>query len=172
MSILKIIYIPDYLKSYSLCSIGCPQSPQNFTLIVVLSIIGNLILLVIIMVFSYYFANKARGFIVNYLPTMVNTTSNNRTQNQVLVSEVDAPTWRRSYKREACRFTTQRLYTFTQNYLTRLGLGGFVVVYKGQFPNRVKIAMKVLNKNSDRAAEEEFMAEVATIERTYNLNSC
>uniref|UniRef100_F6H3B3 Protein kinase domain-containing protein n=1 Tax=Vitis vinifera TaxID=29760 RepID=F6H3B3_VITVI len=44
------------------------------------------------------------------------------------------------------------------------------MVYKGQFPNGVKIAVKVLNRNSDRQTEEQFMAEVGTIGRTYHIN--
>ncbi|KAI3842010.1 hypothetical protein MKX03_022997 [Papaver bracteatum] len=68
------------------------------------------------------------------------------------------------------RFTTQELHSFTNNYATRLGSGGFGVVYQGQLPNGVKIAVKVLNRNEDKNVEEQFMAEVGTIGRTYHIN--
>ncbi|XP_052177178.1 rust resistance kinase Lr10-like isoform X3 [Diospyros lotus] len=92
----------------------------------------------------------------------------------VHVWEVDAPTMERFLedlaKEKPIRFTVQELCTFTSNYSTRLGSGGFGIVYKGQLPNRVKIAVKVLNRNSVGRAEEQFMAEVTTIGRTYHRN--
>lgn len=68
------------------------------------------------------------------------------------------------------RFSPQQLVNFTHNYATRLGSGGFGVVYKGQFPNGVQVAVKILNQTSDKGAEEQFMAEVSTIGRTYHIN--
>ncbi|CAL5440347.1 unnamed protein product [Camellia sinensis] len=92
----------------------------------------------------------------------------------VQVWEMDVPTMERFLqdlaKERPVRFTAQQLCSFTTNYATRLGLGGFGVVYKGQFPNGVKIAVKVLNRSLDRGAEEQFMAEVSTIGRTYHIN--
>ncbi|XP_052181659.1 rust resistance kinase Lr10-like isoform X1 [Diospyros lotus] len=96
------------------------------------------------------------------------------TSHVVHVWEVDAPTMERILedlaKEKPIRFTAQELCTFTSNYSTRLGSGGFGIVYKGQFPNGVKIAVKVLNRNSDGRAEEQSMAEVTTIGRTYHRN--
>ncbi|PIN26129.1 Serine/threonine protein kinase [Handroanthus impetiginosus] len=68
------------------------------------------------------------------------------------------------------RFTAQQLFTFTENYNTVLGRGGFGSVYKGQLPNGVKIAVKVLNRGPDKSIEEQFMAEVGTIGRTHHIN--
>ncbi|KAJ0965636.1 hypothetical protein J5N97_026774 [Dioscorea zingiberensis] len=73
-------------------------------------------------------------------------------------------------KERPVRFTPQNLIDFTQNYTKKLGSGGFGVVYKGQFPNGVQIAVKVLHKTQDKQAEEQFMAEVGTIGRTYHIN--
>ncbi|KAG9130921.1 hypothetical protein Leryth_006689 [Lithospermum erythrorhizon] len=73
-------------------------------------------------------------------------------------------------KQKQVRFTAQQLFSFTNNYAKRLGSGGFGVVYKGQLSNGLKIAVKVLNRSSDRKAEEQFMAEVGTIGKTYHIN--
>ncbi|GKV37834.1 hypothetical protein SLEP1_g45808 [Rubroshorea leprosula] len=73
-------------------------------------------------------------------------------------------------KEKLVRFTAQQLCAFASNYSTRLGFGGFGVVYKEQFPNGVKIAVKVLERSSARAAGDQFMAEVGTIGKTYHMN--
>ncbi|OVA16305.1 Protein kinase domain [Macleaya cordata] len=87
---------------------------------------------------------------------------------------VDAATMERFLhdmaREKSIRFTAQELHSFTMNYSTRLGSGGFGVVYQGQFPNGIKIAVKVLSKSSDKRVEEQFMAEVGTIGRTYHIN--
>ncbi|KAK3019958.1 hypothetical protein RJ639_003005 [Escallonia herrerae] len=94
--------------------------------------------------------------------------------NVVQVWEVDAPTMERFLqdlaREKPVRFTAQQICSFTNNYSTTLGSGGFGVVYKGQLPNGVKIAVKVLKKSIDRTAEEQFMAEIGTIGRTYHIN--
>ncbi|KAJ0965634.1 hypothetical protein J5N97_026772 [Dioscorea zingiberensis] len=69
------------------------------------------------------------------------------------------------------RFTRQQLADFTGNYATRLGSGGFGAVYKGKLPNEVRVAVKVLNGDLDyKSAEEQFMAEMGTIGRTFHAN--
>ncbi|XP_039142101.1 rust resistance kinase Lr10-like [Dioscorea cayenensis subsp. rotundata] len=73
-------------------------------------------------------------------------------------------------KERPVRFTTQNIIDFTQNFAQKLGSGGFGIVYKGQFPNGVQIAVKVLHKTQDKRAEEQFMAEIGTIGRTYHIN--
>ena len=94
--------------------------------------------------------------------------------NMTKVWEVDRPTMEKFFqeiaKEKPVRFTEKQLSSFTAKYSTRLGSGGFGVVYKGQFPNGVEIAVKVLSKDSDRQAEEQFMEEVGTIDRTYHIN--
>ncbi|VAH37660.1 unnamed protein product [Triticum turgidum subsp. durum] len=59
---------------------------------------------------------------------------------------------------------------FTQGFAHKLGSGGFGVVYRGRFPNGAPVAVKVLNSTLGRRAEEQFMAEVGTIGRTYHIN--
>jgi serine/threonine protein kinase len=73
-------------------------------------------------------------------------------------------------KERPIKFTPFHLEAFTVNYSEKIGSGGFGVVYKGQLPNGVPVAVKVLNSNLDKRAEEQFMAEVGTIGRTYHLH--
>lgn len=44
------------------------------------------------------------------------------------------------------------------------------MVYKGLLPNGVNIVVKVLNRSSDKAAEKQFVVEVATLGITYHIN--
>uniref|UniRef100_A0A0E0KW51 Protein kinase domain-containing protein n=1 Tax=Oryza punctata TaxID=4537 RepID=A0A0E0KW51_ORYPU len=68
------------------------------------------------------------------------------------------------------RFSAQQLRAFTKNYAHKVGSGGFGVVYRGRFPSGVPVAVKVLNSTLGKRAEEQFMAEVGTIGRTYHIN--
>ncbi|GLT71169.1 hypothetical protein SLA2020_432060 [Shorea laevis] len=68
------------------------------------------------------------------------------------------------------RFSPEQLAGFTENYSTVLGSGGFGVVFKGQFPNGAQVAVKVLNGELNKHVEEQFMAEVGTMGRTYHFN--
>jgi hypothetical protein len=68
------------------------------------------------------------------------------------------------------RFSSQQLRGFTQGFAHRIGSGGFGAVYMGRFPNGSPVAVKVLNSTLGRRAEEQFMAEVGTIGRTYHIN--
>ncbi|XP_073010080.1 rust resistance kinase Lr10-like [Typha latifolia] len=73
-------------------------------------------------------------------------------------------------KEKPMRFTPQQLLDFTKNYSQQLGAGGFGKVYKGQFPNGIQIAVKVLNSSIEKRPGEQFIAEVSTIGRTYHKN--
>lgn len=44
------------------------------------------------------------------------------------------------------------------------------MVYKGEFPNGIQVAVKVLKENVSKRVEEQFMAEVSTMCRTYHIN--
>ncbi|KAG6705761.1 hypothetical protein I3843_07G189900 [Carya illinoinensis] len=68
------------------------------------------------------------------------------------------------------RLSPEQLKDFTENYSTILGSGGFGVVFKGRFPNGVQVAVKVLNGDLNKQVEEQFMAEVSTMGRTYHIN--
>ncbi|XP_058113723.1 rust resistance kinase Lr10-like [Magnolia sinica] len=68
------------------------------------------------------------------------------------------------------QFSPQQLEIFTHNYTTRLGSGGYGVVYKGEFPNGMQIAVKVIKGQSEKEVEEQFMAEVGTVGRTHHIN--
>ncbi|XP_026404033.1 rust resistance kinase Lr10-like [Papaver somniferum] len=95
--------------------------------------------------------------------------------NLVKVWELDAATMERFLHDIAeeitTRFTAEALQIFTNNYSTRLGSGAFGVVYQGKFPNGIKIAVKVLKRNpNSKKVEEQFMAKVGTIGKTYHIN--
>uniref|UniRef100_A0A0D9ZRT2 Protein kinase domain-containing protein n=1 Tax=Oryza glumipatula TaxID=40148 RepID=A0A0D9ZRT2_9ORYZ len=68
------------------------------------------------------------------------------------------------------RFSARQLRAFTKSYAHKVGSGGFGVVYRGVFPSGAPVAVKVLNSTLGKRAEEQFMAEVGTIGRTYHIN--
>nr|XP_043629799.1 cold-responsive protein kinase 1-like [Erigeron canadensis] len=69
------------------------------------------------------------------------------------------------------RFSHQDINALTGNFTSFLGSGGYGEVYKGTFPNGVRIAVKVLkNKLSDKKVQEQFMAEIGTLGRTHHVN--
>ncbi|KDP35365.1 hypothetical protein JCGZ_10349 [Jatropha curcas] len=69
------------------------------------------------------------------------------------------------------RFSPQQIEEFTTNCSTILGSGGYGVVFQGELPNGVPVAVKILTNHSrDKKLEEQFMAEVSTIGRTYHAN--
>ncbi|RVW21891.1 putative cysteine-rich receptor-like protein kinase 16 [Vitis vinifera] len=66
----------------------------------------------------------------------------------------------------------KQLAAYTRNYSTKLGSGGFGEIYKVEFPNGAQMAVKVPNHNNSisKRVEEQFMAGVSTIGRTYYRN--
>ena len=130
----------------------------------------TVVIFVIIAIISCYRATKIKEEKVKELQAIVAPPA----YNVYKVWNVGAPTMERLLQEVArekpVRFTAQQLCSFTSNYSTTLGAGGFGVVHKGQFPNGRKIAVKVLNRSSARTTEEQFMAEVGTIGRTYHRN--
>ncbi|GKU87501.1 hypothetical protein SLEP1_g1894 [Rubroshorea leprosula] len=73
-------------------------------------------------------------------------------------------------KEKPVRCTAQQLDDFTSNYSKRLGSGAYGDVYEGQFPNGVKIAVKLLKEKYEGAAKKQFMAEIGTLGRTHHIN--
>ncbi|GLU01150.1 hypothetical protein SLE2022_184740 [Rubroshorea leprosula] len=73
-------------------------------------------------------------------------------------------------KEKPVRYTAQQLDDFTRNYSKRLGSGAYGDVYEGQFPNGVKIAVKLLKEKYEGATKKQFMAEIGTIGRTHHIN--
>ncbi|XP_042521226.1 rust resistance kinase Lr10-like [Macadamia integrifolia] len=92
----------------------------------------------------------------------------------ILNSQLEAATVERFLRdiamEKPIRFSTSQLSEFTQDYSTVLGSGGFGEVYRGELPNGVPLAIKVLTGNLGKQVEEQFMAEIRTIGRTYHIN--
>ncbi|XP_022136495.1 rust resistance kinase Lr10-like isoform X2 [Momordica charantia] len=157
-----------------LCQVSTPSAQGGnptsviIALSVVCSVVGFLIL-VAIGIFSYKFAKNVVPDVVKEWrntstppPDPAPAPAENRDVMEIFLLEIadESPV----------RFTAQQLRAFTSNYSTRLGSGGFGDVYKGQFPNGVEIAVKILKRNSEKKAEEQFMAEMRTIGRTRHRN--
>ncbi|CAL5070488.1 unnamed protein product [Urochloa decumbens] len=68
------------------------------------------------------------------------------------------------------RFSSEQLAACTRNFSTELGSGGYGVVYKGDLPNGLAVAVKVLKVSMSRKVQEAFMAEIGTIGRTYHVH--
>ncbi|KAJ1273246.1 hypothetical protein BS78_06G264800 [Paspalum vaginatum] len=68
------------------------------------------------------------------------------------------------------RFSSEQLAVCTRNFSSELGSGGYGVVYRGELPNGLLVAVKVLKVAMNRKVQEAFMAEVGTIGRTYHVN--
>ncbi|KAJ3704630.1 hypothetical protein LUZ61_008335 [Rhynchospora tenuis] len=70
------------------------------------------------------------------------------------------------------RYTTEQIVQITNSFSTEVGKGGFGVVYKGEllFPKRLEVAVKVLKGTINKRSEEQFMAEIGTVGRTYHMN--
>ncbi|XP_059665033.1 rust resistance kinase Lr10-like [Cornus florida] len=153
------------------------SSPEKtFIVAIVIGIAGLLIVLAVIGLVALYCWKKREPIIREMQPIIgeVQQAFNRPSLNGVPIWEVDAPSMAKFFQdlanEKAIRFHEQELLRFTSNYSTRLGSGGFGVVYKGQFPNGVHIAVKVLKRSSERSAEEQFMSEVGTIGRTNHIN--
>ncbi|TKW23979.1 hypothetical protein SEVIR_3G022800v4 [Setaria viridis] len=68
------------------------------------------------------------------------------------------------------RFSPEQLAACTRNFSSELGSGGFGVVYKGDLPNGLPVAVKVLKVSMNKKVQEGFMAEIGTIGRTYHVH--
>ncbi|GAV59569.1 Pkinase domain-containing protein, partial [Cephalotus follicularis] len=102
------------------------------------------------------------------------STSASRTNPSTADSQVEHATMERFLSNMArekpIRFSPQQLSGLTNNYATILGSGAFGVVFKGEFPNGIQVAVKAITNHSNKQVEEQFMAEVGSIGRTYHIN--
>ncbi|XP_042488081.1 rust resistance kinase Lr10-like [Macadamia integrifolia] len=145
---------------------------------IVAGVVGTVATVVVVIVVIRYL-NKAtqgaRPFAHFEIGTSRRPMSNSTPQESSVVPDpqIEA-TMKRFFsniaKEKPIMFSAQQLSGFSQHYKTRLGSGGFGVVYKGEFPNGVPVAIKLLNKASYKQAKEQFMAEVSTIGITNHVN--
>jgi serine/threonine protein kinase len=66
------------------------------------------------------------------------------------------------------RYSYSQIIAYTNNLSDKIGKGGFGTVYKGKLPNGRPIAVKILDES--KQSEQQFIAEVATVGRTYHVN--
>ncbi|KAL6626602.1 hypothetical protein ACP70R_030328 [Stipagrostis hirtigluma subsp. patula] len=66
------------------------------------------------------------------------------------------------------RYTFSEVKKITRRFKEKVGQGGFGSVYKGQLPNGVPVAVKILE--TSRGEGEEFINEVSTIGRIHHAN--
>ncbi|RWR91420.1 rust resistance kinase Lr10-like protein [Cinnamomum micranthum f. kanehirae] len=150
------------------------NSFQWVTAAAIISSIVGAIALVAIVYAIIRCLSKAGDAIKQHVDGYSLVSSNPSASPVILDSQVEMATIERFLndmaREKPIRFSPQQLVNFTRNYATRLGSGGFGVVYKGEFANGVQVAVKILNSSSDKRVEEQFMAEVSTIGRTYHIN--
>ncbi|CAL4977424.1 unnamed protein product [Urochloa decumbens] len=66
------------------------------------------------------------------------------------------------------RYTFTEVKKITRRFKEKLGQGGFGSVYRGQLPNGVPVAVKMLENSTGEG--EDFINEVATIGRIHHAN--
>ncbi|XBJ05530.1 hypothetical protein VPH35_024289 [Triticum aestivum] len=66
------------------------------------------------------------------------------------------------------RYTFSEIKKITRRFKDKLGHGGFGSVYKGELPNGVPVAIKMLENSNGEG--QEFINEVATIGRIHHTN--
>ncbi|KAJ6845506.1 rust resistance kinase Lr10-like isoform X1 [Iris pallida] len=67
------------------------------------------------------------------------------------------------------RYSYSDIRKMTKQFRHELGEGGFATVYKGELPNGVPVAVKMLGE-AGRRGEEDFVNEVATMGRIHHVN--
>ncbi|KAJ0031904.1 hypothetical protein Pint_12621 [Pistacia integerrima] len=111
---------------------GIQEASNHYWIII--SVISSLVGLGIIGFIAYKCAKNGRKVIVQDLQTVAAAYNRPHNTNTVPVWEVTAPTMenflQEMAKEKPVRFTAQQLFSFTNNYSTRLGSGGFGSVYK------------------------------------------
>lgn len=92
--------------------------------------------------------------------TKIRGTRKNNTQKfEKFLSEIS--------REKPIRYSFKQIKLFTRNFYTCLGMGGFGRVYKGELPNGVRVAVKLLR---DAFFNDQIMSEVGILSRTYHRN--
>ncbi|KAI3840969.1 hypothetical protein MKW92_031372 [Papaver armeniacum] len=68
------------------------------------------------------------------------------------------------------RYSLADIKKITNKFKTKLGQGGYGSVFKGNLPNEIQVAVKILDNAGGSHNGEEFINEVGTIGRIHHLN--
>ncbi|KAJ3686000.1 hypothetical protein LUZ61_015164 [Rhynchospora tenuis] len=74
------------------------------------------------------------------------------------------------YSKTATRYTFSEIKKMTKQFKDKLGQGGYGSVFKGELPNGIQVAVKVLKRSNTDSDGRDFINEVATIGTIHHFN--
>ncbi|XP_073157191.1 rust resistance kinase Lr10-like [Henckelia pumila] len=152
------MYSPPFYYTEITSYMFSPPPSDNSGEVKAVGVVVTFMVLAVIVAISLYCAKKMKRGIVSEIQAAIVPPP--PINHVIQVWEVDAPTMEKFFRELAeekpVRFTAQQLCSFTSNYSIVLGSGGFGKVYKGEFPNGVKIAVKVLNSGGPNKSIERW----------------
>lgn len=74
------------------------------------------------------------------------------------------------YSTTATRYTFSEIKKMTKHFKDKLGQGGYGSVFKGELPNGIHVAVKVLKISNTNSDARDFINEVATIGTIHHFN--